>query len=153
MQKYIDRFNSKVDIRGPNDCWNWTAYKIPTGYGQYWADGTMKSSHRIAWEIANGPIPDGMFVCHKCDNKTCVNPNHLFLGSHQDNMKDRNSKGRQAKLTGILNGQSKLTEEQVLAIRSFYATGSYTQTELGERFGVSHQQIGYIVNRKLWTHI
>ena len=87
----ISRFWSKVDIT--DDCWEWTACKTSFGYGQLGIDGIMTNAHRISWEISNGPIPDGMVICHKCDNPGCVNPDHLFAGTHKDNIADCISRG------------------------------------------------------------
>lgn len=101
------RFWAKVDRT--DDCWTWTAATTGSGYGRFGhqnARGGWVAAHRFAYELANGPIPDGMFVCHKCDNPPCVNPSHLFLGTHQDNMRDMDAKGRRRgkELTHCPNG-------------------------------------------------
>jgi len=117
-----ERFWEKVEKRGPDECWEWKAYREKTGYGQLQV-GTYETpdatrSHRIAWELTNGPIPDGLHVCHHCDNPPCCNPTHLFLGTHQDNMDDMLAKGRDSKpprvhVTGEQNGRSVYTNDQV----------------------------------------
>lgn len=91
----LDRFWSKVADGAEDECWEWQASRGSTGYGQFamWPRGMVKA-HRFAWELTNGAIPPGMFVCHRCDNPLCVNPGHLFLGSHDDNMRDMWTKGR-----------------------------------------------------------
>lgn len=90
-----ERFWSKVDLKGPDDCWEWQASKLPDGYGSFGVRSrVVDKAHRVSWVLKNGPIPDGMSVCHRCDNPPCVNPDHLFLGTQQDNMKDMVSKGR-----------------------------------------------------------
>jgi len=88
-----ERFWEKVDVRGPDECWPWTRKHNPKGYGQFRKD-KMVQAHRMAWELTNGPIPDGLDVLHTCDNPPCCNPHHLFLGTNDDNMRDMNSKGR-----------------------------------------------------------
>jgi len=91
-----ERFRSRVDVKGPDDCWEWTAGKIPGGYGAVWDNsiGRHQHAHRLAWELANGPIPDGMWVLHRCDNPPCCNPAHLWLGTQYENDKDRTRKQR-----------------------------------------------------------
>ena len=90
-----ERFWSKVDKSG--DCWIWTAYKRPDGYGQFGFEGTQHKAHRVSWVLANGTIPEGLHVLHRCDVRECVNPEHLFLGTNTDNMRDMIEKGRQSK--------------------------------------------------------
>src|SRR3990167_544842 len=98
MTRYEELFWSKVDKHAPNNCWVWMGFKKPTGYGLFGVG--WKRTHRLAWEFTNGKIPAGIHVLHKCDNPSCVNPSHLYLGTHQDNMRDRNKKGRQARVEG-----------------------------------------------------
>jgi len=101
LRTTTEYFWSKVDIRGKDECWNWTAGKLPTGYGLFYRKGHSKFTHRIAWEFVNGIIPDGMLVCHHCDNPACCNPAHLFLGTDFDNMSDMIKKGRDRHLKGV----------------------------------------------------
>lgn len=84
-----ERFRSRVDVRGPDECWEWTAGRMPHGYGAIW-----DTSIGLAWELAHGPIPDGLWVLHRCDNPPCCNPAHLWLGTQADNDNDRKVKGR-----------------------------------------------------------
>jgi len=91
-QALWERFWAKVDRSG--DCWVWIGTRWPTGYGQMRGDGRQLMAHRVAWQIVKGPIPEGLFVCHKCDNPPCVRPDHLFLGTAADNTRDRDVKGR-----------------------------------------------------------
>jgi hypothetical protein len=122
------------------------------GYGTIWhGERKMKMrAHRYAYELAYGPIPDDLCVCHRCDNRACVNPAHLFLGTRADNLADMRQKGRGAK--GAEHGRSKLTEEQVLGIREAAAAGEF-QPAIAERFGVSRETVNLIHNRKIWTHL
>lgn len=94
-QKYIDSFWAKVEKKGENECWPWKAFKNKKGYGMMGiAASQCVNAHRVSWTIHNGPIPNGMFVCHHCDNPECTNPNHLFIGSRQDNTNDMMIKKR-----------------------------------------------------------
>lgn len=133
-------------------CIEWTGARIPEGYGQKWNPRTKKAelAHRLAWEKANGPIPAGMFVCHKCDNPPCVNPEHLFLGTPKDNMADKCRKGRQPR--GETHPRAKLTERDVREIRRADGHGS-SQRELARLYGVSPRSIQFIIQRRTWTHV
>jgi hypothetical protein len=148
----IERFWSKVE-RG-NGCWTWTASKNAKGYGKcaprHWR--RQEYAHRVSWEIANGPIPDGMQVLHHCDNPSCVRPGHLFLGTHQDNMADMVSKGRQRNgpLPGESNGRAKLTRRQVDAIRRRVERGE-TKLRLAKEYGVSRATVQFICKGVTWN--
>jgi hypothetical protein len=107
--------------------------------------------HRLIYEVTYGPIPKGMLVCHTCDNPACCNPNHLFLGTQEDNMKDKIKKGRQ--VMGESNGLSKLTRYQVSEIRLKYQTGDFLQQELADNYNVCNQNISSIIKRITWKHI
>jgi predicted XRE-type DNA-binding protein len=155
-EEQIARFWAKVNILGPDDCWEWTASikKKGYGYGQFNLNGRMTKVHRVAWELTHGPIPEGLCCCHICDNKKCVNPKHLFLGTQQDNIDDMVTKGRNFKPIGTKNNTVKLTEEQVIEIRRLYALENHMfQREIALLFGVSQGLIGLIVNGKRWGHI
>lgn len=146
---YKQRFLSKV--KTGNGCHAWVGTKFSTGYGAFWFKGQNRGAHRIAWEMTNGEIPKGLFVCHKCDNPACVNVEHMFLGTIQDNNEDKRIKERQAR--GESQAASKLTEEDVREIRAIYSQGGISQTELGRRYGVGHTLISYVVNKIYWKHV
>lgn len=152
-----ERFWDKVDQRGPDECWEWQAFRLPGGYGKIAADrvrGEPKVSltaHRVAWEFTNGrPVPDGMRVCHRCDNPPCCNPAHLFLGTAKENTRDMLSKARHCH--GERYPHHKLTEDDVREIRKLKAAG-VTYDELERRFGVTRAPLHRIVTRRSWGHV
>jgi len=149
MSEVESRFWSKVDMRGHDDCWPWTAGRGSHGYGQINV-GYHKpiTAHRFSYELHRGPIPVGMCVCHSCDNPLCVNPAHLFLGTHADNMADMMAKGRSAH--GELNGHAKLTRADVLSVRERLAAGE-SQQSIGDSFGVCRQTVSHIAVGKRWA--
>jgi hypothetical protein len=148
MSMVIDRFWAKVQ-KTP-ECWEWTAAKTH-GYGYYQRIGKSRRAHCISFELHYGSIPDGMFVCHSCDNPGCVNPDHLFLGTPADNTRDMIAKGRhRGQLPGSSHTHSKLTDADVVAIRS--AEG-VTQKRLAERYGIDQGQISRIRAGRVWTHL
>lgn len=132
-----------------NDCWNWIAYKDSKGYGKFNFNGRTTRTHRVSW-ILNFGDPGKMCVLHKCDNRSCVNPDHLFLGTYEDNNKDRNDKERQAK--GSVIGISKLTEKDIPIIRKRIANGE-TYRSIAKDYHISHVQISYINTGKTWSHV
>lgn len=152
-----DRFWEKVARGGPGQCWEWQGSRDELGYGFFRVshNENMRKAHRVAWELINGPIPQGQRVCHRCDNPPCCNPADLFLGTHAENMADRNLKGRSTKGRvlhwGERSGRSaKLTLVQVEEIAATYAAGGISQSELGQRYGVSQTHIGRIVRGERW---
>lgn len=128
------------------------------GYGRFKLNGRMQKAHRVSWKLYKGPILQGegyhgTCVCHRCDNPGCVNPEHLELGTHADNMDDMVDKGRQAKPKGEDNTKAKLTESQVREIRRLAEDGSLLQKEIGKMFGVSNGTVSDIKTRKIWRHL
>lgn len=109
-----DRFWAKTIPEPNTGCWLWMGSTWGGGYGQVRINRRTRFAHRVAWEVSNGPIPNGLFVLHRCDNPPCVNPAHLFLGTHQDNMDDMMRKGRKVVLTGDRNGMRKHPERSSL---------------------------------------
>jgi len=144
------RFWAKVDKSG--ECWEWTA-ATAMGYGVINLEGAVTYAHRLSWEMHYGPIPDGLQILHHCDNRRCVRPDHLFLGTLNDNMADMVAKGRHADARGEANARSKLTRRDVLAIRQEYAQGQITQSSLAERYGVAISTIGHLLTGRSWRHV
>ena len=126
----------------------------PKGYCRVGFEGKMVTAHRLVWEVENGmQVPDGLVVRHKCDNPRCINPSHLIVGTHADNMRDRNERGRQAHLRGEANGCAKLTEIDVARIRKMHADEGHTYGDIAGQFGVTAAAVGSIVRRTNWKHV
>ena len=140
----VAHFWSKVDRNSdPTGCWPWLAGKSSDGYGQFDLNGKGVKPHRLAFVLTNGAIPAGLFVCHRCDNRGCCRPSHLFLGTPADNTADMVDKGRN------VCGRAKLTPGQV---RKIYAARG-TQREIGLRFGVSQSNVSAIKLGKIWRQL
>lgn len=139
------RFEDNVFYGSPCGCHYWIGTYGNHGYGCL----STELAHRVSYELYKGPIPKSMVILHSCDNRKCVNPNHLFLGTNQDNVRDMVSKGRQAK--GKLIPQSKLDESQVQQIRALLFKG-VKQEEIARLFNVGQSNISYI-KTKTWKHI
>jgi hypothetical protein len=122
-------FRSKIDFAHETGCWPWVGAVDAYGYGQF---QRCTKAHRFSWQVHRGPIPNGKCVLHRCDNRRCVNPAHLFIGSHADNNKDMAKKGR--------HGRRKITNDQVREIRA----SSLTQKELGRKYGLDQTTISDI---------
>lgn len=149
-QKVKQRFWAKVKQGGSDECWEWLACKTTDGYGASWTGEKRESAHRMSWSLANGPIPDGLCVLHKCDNPGCVNPDHLFLGTQADNIADRDRKHRMFLKLGGLSPNAKLTIDQVKTIRKEYLRSGVTGVALAKEFSVTKQQISNIILEKCW---
>lgn len=152
-EKDKQRFWEKVDVRGPDECWEWSGSRKRRGYGQFHLGDRIQAAHRVSARIAGMGIKN-LCVCHRCDNPPCVNPRHLFVGTNADNVRDRNKKGRTrtGRVRGEKHGAAKLTREQVLEIRRCLENGE-NQTRLARRFGVARVTIYFIKNRETWSHI
>lgn len=150
--KLANRFWAKVSRSSPDQCWPWTAARYWHGYGKIGIDGKTAYAHRIVWAMTRGPIPSGLDVLHRCDNPPCVNPAHLFLGDHSDNMRDRVQKGRNNPPQGSRNGIAKFTEDGVLKIRERWRNGEQING-LAREFGVMPSTIRTIVTYKRWKHV
>lgn len=168
---------------GLDCCWEWMAGKEGQGYGCFWFRRKQDKSHRVSWILHQGEIPKGLYVLHKCDNRRCVNPDHLFLGSLRDNIADRHTKGRSnyakgnrrgcithpesvlrgdnhpsrlkpwTRPRGSAHGISKLTEDQVIEMRNLFAASPTTYASLSRQFGVSPIMIKHIIKRTYWKHV
>ena len=151
--KRVSRFWAKVDkSAGPDGCWLWTAAKR-NGYGAVAVDGRkIAMAHRVAFEIVNGVISSGLFVCHRCDNPPCVNPAHLFLGTNAENAADRESKGRGNQARGEANGNAKLTEERVREIRGMHKSG-LSGRAIARRLGLSSSGVRHVLTGQRWGHV
>jgi len=146
------RFWEYVNKKSKNECWEWKAKINKTsGYGEISINGKSVLAHRFSYKIHFGKIPANYCICHKCDNKICVNPHHLFKGKPQDNSNDMKNKNRQA--LGEKHPFAKLTEKQVVEIRSKYIPKVYSYQKLANEFNVSKQTIYRTVLYKNWKHI
>lgn len=173
---FATRFWAKVRKAGPDDCWEWIASRHTWGYGQIGTPGSSKPiyAHRVSWEFTHGAIPDGLFVLHSCDNPPCVNPRHLHLGTHDENMAEMRERKRGVEgakrrfrehpethprhidptpSQGENNPAAQLTEDAVRNIRSDYSTGQYRYTDLALKYGVSLPAIAKVVTRRTWQHV
>lgn len=147
---FVDRFFKKV--KKSDGCWLWTGNLNECGYGTIGSGKNGKTilSNRACWLIHKGKIPDGLCVLHKCDNPACVNPDHLWIGTHAENMIDRQNKGRTPK--GSLCGRVKLTEEIVLSIRKDHSLGM-TRLAVAKKYNTSRTSAFAIIHRLSWKHI
>lgn len=143
------RFWDKLKVGNSGECWEWQAALDDKGYGQIWSKGTAQSAHRVAWEIMIGPIPKDMNVLHRCDNRKCCNPRHLFLGSQWDNIVDMIRKGRGNPPVGINHPNSIFTEEEARDIKF----SSLSTKELAEKYGKGLPTIINIRNGRRWKHL
>jgi len=143
------RFWNKADTSG--DCWEWQAHKDKQGYGGFGIDGKKVLAHRYAYILTHGDIPDGLCVCHHCDNPSCINPDHLFLGTRMDNMADARAKDRPIN-RGEKNRNSRLVENDVREIRRLGSLG-IKQSLLAKMWKTSDQNISNIIQRKRWKHV
>lgn len=135
----------------PSGCWTWEGALERDGYGRFSTGAdSWERAHRVAWELFHGPIPDGLCVLHRCDNRACVRPDHLFLGTPGDNAADRDAKGRAA--SGSRNGRAKLTEAEVLAIRAEVAAGR-SMYGVAKRRGLNPTTVQDLVSGKNWRRV
>jgi hypothetical protein len=150
-----DRLWEKIAVVGPDDCWEWQGALDSGGYGHIVDEsGRARKAHRLVMRLSGVEISD-LDVCHTCDNRRCCNPRHLFLGTHLDNMRDRDRKGRTVlppASPGARNSQARLSEAAVDEIRWLHAA-NHPPRELARAFGVSRSAITLVVNRRTWRHV
>lgn len=157
--EYKERFWTKVDKENSNSfyngtrCWEWTEGLVRGKYGHYRYNGRKIYAHRYSYFLSFGKFDETLNVLHHCDNPKCVNPNHLFLGTQLENIQDMFRKGRGVIPVGEDNGNSILTEKNVIKIYKLWDSGKYMQTEIANIIGVNPRTINYVVNGKSWKHL
>lgn len=139
-------------MAGRDDCWNWNGSRFGSGYGRMTLGnsktGKLVLAHRFSWELAHGEIPDGLQICHSCDNPSCVNPSHLLLGTVYANASDRDWKGRGCR--GSRQWKAKLEESDVRELRREWDAGKRNVSGLARRFGIGRTQVRRIVSGESW---
>lgn len=168
MKDEMERFWEKVDRGSDDACWNWTASLQGRGYGKFTTNGKEKNAHRWIYIKINGPVADGIEICHTCDNPKCVNPRHLFAGTKSDNMRDAAQKGRNAmqrapekshfhgrkdiQCRGEKQGNSRLTTPDVLEIIGMSENG-ISSTDIAKRFCISPGHARKVASGMAWSHV
>lgn len=140
---------------GPGGCLLWTMHVDELGYGRCTKIAGEVKVHRVSWALARGPVPKGLHICHKCDVRNCVNPEHLFPGTHLENMRDMVAKGRLRipHYRGSMNGAARLDEDQVWAIKAMAHMGAFSQIDIARDYGVGAMTISRIVSGQTWGHV
>lgn len=164
----LERIMSRVDTS--SGCWEWTGTRLPAGYGRISVNGRHTYVHRLMWDLTHGAIPNGMFVCHQCDNPRCVNPDHLFVATQKDNLADMRTKERhpwhgkrgdesllrqrpECILRGENNSMAKLSNIQVREMRRLFMTGTQTQRQLSRMFRINEGTVSLIVRGLAWVSV
>lgn len=147
------RFYENVETSPESECWKWVGGKDARGYGIFRAYGFAHRAHRFSWLLHYGEFPNEMLVCHKCDNPSCVNPEHLFLGTQFDNMRDMVNKGRNANVKGNKNPRANLSDQDVMEIRRLWDDDRVSPKELSKMFGTPKSTINKIISSDTWKHL
>lgn len=150
MSDLADLYFAKIEPDLNSGCWLWAGSIGTRGYARIAVGGREVAGHRLGWEIHNGPIPEGLFACHRCDTPACVNPRHIFLGTNQQNTADRDSKNRTAR--GERSGVAKLTDGAVAEVWRLRKLG-LLHREIAAQVGVSKSLISEVLKRRLWRHV
>lgn len=150
----VARFNTRHAVNPDTGCWEWDCVSPgDSGYGRFYISERVDKAHRASWMLFRGPIPKDMHVLHECDNRRCVNPYHLFLGTNADNMADMKAKGRRlGKSKGTERYNVKLTEADIPVIRARAATGE-SRVKIGSDYGITNGTVSAIFHRKKWRHV
>lgn len=146
----VERLLSHAHPEPMSGCWLWDASTTRFGYGRLGVERRVELAHRVAFRLLVEPIPPGLYVLHSCDVAPCVNPEHLYLGTHRDNMDDMKERGRVA--LGARHSQAKLTADDVLSIREMVADGA-PQHDIAEAYGISQGHVSNIARRVVWGHL
>ncbi len=159
VRNFLDAYWEKVDVRGPDDCWEWTKARYHDGYGMLnirppFKKSTMRA-HVFSLILASGEDAGDRFALHSCDNPPCCNPAHLRWGNQKANIADMDSRGRARRpiTRGMQHGGARLTDLDVLTIRALWKAGRHTQQQLADHFGVTQANVSDIVLRKRWKHL
>jgi hypothetical protein len=148
LKNKILKYSIKCLISG---CWNWRKATTSRGYGTFTYRSKKERANRVSYLVFKGFIPEGIFVCHTCDNPSCVNPDHLYLGTHQQNVDDKLKRNRQPR--GEKINLAKLKEKDIIKIRSSYENKEKTQQSLADEYNVSQTAISRIIHKKTWGHL
>lgn len=152
--EYPEYIYSRSEPVTESGCWIWTLAVDKDGYGRAWLGNKKWPAHRLSYMTFMGPIPAGLFVLHKCDNPSCVNPAHLFVGTPLDNMRDKCNKGRvKGARRGENHHRAKLASETVISIRAKYDSGQVGARALAKEYGIAYRHAWNIVKRRIWKYI